>query len=76
MSDEAIAAFENVLGFVGNNSQEVVYQNFGWAYYNLGRGRGSIMLSEEEKRELREMAASESLRRLPELSACSVIRRA
>ncbi|HXK30752.1 MAG TPA: hypothetical protein VJ646_21100 [Candidatus Binatia bacterium] len=40
-----------------------VYQNFGWANYNLGRASGSIMLSEDEKRELREIAVSESLQR-------------
>ncbi|MBI1998491.1 MAG: hypothetical protein HYS66_18720, partial [Deltaproteobacteria bacterium] len=61
--DEAIAVFEKALGFVAYDSPEVVYKNFGREYYNLGHGSGSIMLSEEEKRELREMAASESLRR-------------
>jgi Tfp pilus assembly protein PilF len=35
--EEAIAAFEKVLAFVAYISPEVVYQNLGWAYYNLGR---------------------------------------
>ena len=32
---EAIAAFEKVLTFQAYNSPELVYQNLGWAYYNL-----------------------------------------
>lgn len=34
---EAIAAFEKVLTFPFYSSPEIVYQNLGWAYYNLGR---------------------------------------
>ena len=30
-------AFEQVLRFPAYNSPEIVYQNLGWAYYNLGR---------------------------------------
>lgn len=35
--EEAIAAFEKVLTFFAYNRPEIVYQNLGWAYYNLGR---------------------------------------
>jgi len=35
--EEAIASFERVLTFPAYNSPELVYQNLGWAYYNLGR---------------------------------------
>ena len=35
--EEAIAAFEQALRFSAYNSPEIVYQNLGWAYYNLGR---------------------------------------
>ena len=35
--DEALAAFEKVLTFPAYNTPELVYQNLGWAYYNLGR---------------------------------------
>jgi tetratricopeptide (TPR) repeat protein len=35
--EEAIAAFKQVLRFPAYNSPEIVYQNLGWAYYNLGR---------------------------------------
>jgi len=35
--EDAIAAFEKVLTFPFYNSPEIVYQNLGWAYYNLGR---------------------------------------
>jgi Tfp pilus assembly protein PilF len=35
--EEAVAAFEKVLTFATYNSPEVVYQNLGWAYYNLGQ---------------------------------------
>jgi len=34
---EAIAAFERVLTFQFYNTPELVYQNIGWAYYNLER---------------------------------------
>ena len=34
---EAIAAFERVLRFPSYNTPELVYQNMGWAYYNLER---------------------------------------
>lgn len=34
---EAIAAFEKVLTFPAYNTPELVYQNLGWAYYNLER---------------------------------------
>lgn len=34
---EAIAAFEKVLTFQAYNTPELVYQNLGWAYYNLER---------------------------------------
>jgi Tfp pilus assembly protein PilF len=33
----AMAAFEKVLTSATYNSPEVVYQNLGWAFYNLGR---------------------------------------
>ena len=35
--EAAIAAFEQVLQFPAYNTPEIVYQNLGWAYYNLGR---------------------------------------
>ena len=35
--EEAVAAFEKVLMFPAYNTPEIVYQNLGWAYYNLGR---------------------------------------
>ena len=35
--EEAVATFEQVLSFPAYNSPEIVYQNLGWAYYNLGR---------------------------------------
>lgn len=34
---EAIGAFEKALGIPTYNTPEVVYQNMGWSYYNLGR---------------------------------------
>ena len=34
---EAIAAFEKILTFQAYNTPQLVYQNLGWAYYNLGR---------------------------------------
>jgi len=34
---EAITAFEKVLTFQAYNTPQLVYQNLGWAYYNLGR---------------------------------------
>jgi type IV pilus biogenesis/stability protein PilW len=35
--EEAIVAFDQVLRFLAYNSPEIVHQNLGWAYYNLGR---------------------------------------
>src|SRR5438046_1044337 len=35
--EAAIAAFEQVLQFPAYNTPEIVYQNLGWAYYNLER---------------------------------------
>src|SRR5439155_293658 len=35
--EAAIGAFEQVLQFPAYNTPEIVYQNLGWAYYNLGR---------------------------------------